>query len=529
MKSSILTCITAITLLAALAVAVRLRLAAQEQPAVQGADAQHTRYKVIAIGTLGGPTSYPSISRPGYQIITNSGIVGLSADNSIPDPSPPNCANPHCFVSHTARWEKGVLTDLGTLPGVGFSSGASAGNARGWIAGASGTTDPLTGMPVGRAVLWRDGQIIDLGNFGGTVSLAITLNNAGQVVGAAINTIPDPFPLFAPPTQSRAFLWQDGVMHDLDTLGGPDAMALSINERGQVAGISYTDPNETINPTTGMPTVHAFLWHGTMTDLGTLGGTVSGPGYPGGEGSLLVNNRGQVIGDSSLSGDQTFHPFLWDHGVLRDLGTLGGDNGAAVWLTDTGEVVGYADLPGSQDHDAFLWRNGVMTDLGNLGGDSAGFMMNSRGQIVGRSRLHLTPSNCPSQSRECIRHAFLWENGAMLDLNTLTPPGSNMLLYEADNINERGEIVAWALPADCDNRDLCGQLVLLVPCDANDPSGCENANVSTSAATQNNPAPSFNSSTISPLRRPTASGMGAWRARLAQRYHIPGALTRPAE
>jgi probable HAF family extracellular repeat protein len=523
MKSRTLTRITAMTLFAALAVPVGLRFAAQEQ------GKEHTRYKVIAIGTLGGPTSYPSISRPGYQIITNSGIVGLSADTSIPDPYAPNCANPDCFVSHTARWEKGVLIDLGTLPGVDFSSGASASNARGWIAGASGTTDPLTGMPVGRAVLWRDGQILDLGNFGGTVSLAITLNNAGQVVGAAINSIPDPFPLFAPPTQSRAFLWQNGVMHDLGTLGGPDAMALSINERGQVAGISYTDPNETINPTTGMPTVHPFLWdHGRMIDLGTLGGTLGGIGGPF-ESSLLVNNRGQVMSTSSLAGDQIFHPFLWDHGVLSDLGTLGGDNGAGIWLTDTGEVLGMADLPGSQVQDAFLWRYGIMTDLGSLGGSaSAAFMMNSRGQIVGKSRLR-TSFNCGggSQSRDCIRHAFLWENGEMLDLNALVPP-NNMVLYEADNINERGEIVAWALPAGCDDRDLCGQLVLLVPCEANDASGCQNADVSTTAAAQSNPAPTTNYVTTSTQVRPAPSGiLAGWRARLAQRYHLPGSVTGP--
>jgi len=311
--------------------------------------AQQNRYRVIPIGTFGGPSSYPSISRPGYQIITNSGILGMTADISTPDPFAPNCANPDSFVSHTARWQKGVLTDLGTLPGVGFSSGASAINSHGWIARASGTTDPSTGDPVSRAVLWKDDRTIDLGNFGGPVSLAITLNNAGQVVGAAINTTPDAFPLFAPPTRSRAFIWQNGVMRDLGTLGGPDAMALSINERGQVAGMSYTDPDETMNPTTGMPTVHAFVWdHNTMTDLGTLGGTVSGPGYPGGEGSSIVNNRDQVIGDASLAGDQIFHPFLWDHGKLKDLGTLGGDNGAAVWLTDAGEVLGEADLPGSQ-------------------------------------------------------------------------------------------------------------------------------------------------------------------------------------
>src|SRR5437870_13697417 len=54
MKSRTMTCITAMTLFAALAIAVRLRLAAQEAPAAQGQATAHTRYKLIDIGTFGG-------------------------------------------------------------------------------------------------------------------------------------------------------------------------------------------------------------------------------------------------------------------------------------------------------------------------------------------------------------------------------------------------------------------------------------------------------------------------------------------
>jgi probable HAF family extracellular repeat protein len=262
-----------------------------------------------------------------------------------------------------------------------------------------------------------------------------------------------------------------------------------------------------------------------MTDLGTLGGTLSGEFLLNtGASSLLVNNRGQVIGQSTLAGDQVVHPFLWSHGVMRDLGTLGGDNGAPVWLTDNGQVVGDADLPGSQHHDAFLWRNGVMTDLGNLGGNSVAFMMNARGQIVGRSRLTKTPLNCPDNvdRQACIRHAFLWENGEMLDLNGLVPP-SNMVLYEADSINERGEIVVGVLPADCDNSYLCGQFVLLVPCGAGKASACESADANITAATQSNPVPITNNARTSTQVSPMPGGiLAGWRTRMAERYHLSG-------
>jgi probable HAF family extracellular repeat protein len=483
--------------------------------------AQRSRYKLIDLGTFGGfagviaPTVAGGAENPGRGLSANGIIVG-TAETALPDPFAPNCATPNCLATHAYRWDSGALTDLGTLQGVSsdLSSGAAWINDRGWIAGFSyvGGLDPLSGSPASRAVLWKNGQIVDLGNLGEDFGGATALNNHGQVVGFSWNGIPNAVGIFGNPNENRAFLWQNGAMQDLGTLCqadgvcGVDAGAFAVNEKGQIAGVSAT--NTTPNSTTGIPTVHPFIWdRGTMIDIGTLGGTGSGVDGP----TILLNNRGQVAGTSTLEGDMTYHPFLWEHGIMKDLGTLGGDTGFVTWITDAGDVIGTADLPGpsgGQSHHAFLWRNAVKTDLGSLGGSSHAEGINSRGQIVGRSKP--TPDSP-------VQHAFLWENGGpMVDLNTLIPTNSSLLLEEGGNINDRGEIAGRGLPAGCDDVDACGHVFLLIPCD-NDTS-CSEADVVSDATRQPTALISKTSTASAHALRTRMSFMTTWRERLAQRY-----------
>ncbi len=413
---------------------------------------QHPRYKLVDLGTLGGPSS--GVTGAGDKSVNNNATVVGAADTANPDPFDPNCFTASCFVQHAFKWQNGVLTDLGALPG-GASSVAIYINERGEIAGLSqnGLVDPLTGLPESIAVLWKDGQIFNLGTLGGNESIATALNNRGQVVGGAANTIPDPFslsavignPVFA--TQTRAFLWDNGVMVDLGTLGGPDSSSGLVNEHGQVAGVSYID--STPNGITRIPTVRPFLWEkGHMFDLGSLGGafaTVSG-----------LNERGDVVGEMSLPGEESQHPYFWARGRLTDLGTLGGSSGEVADVNDAGEVVGDADLPNGL-HDAFLWKNGVMTDLGNLGITSAAHDLNSRGQVVGGSRVSFQGTQL---------NAFLWENGGpMLDLNTLIPADSTLHLVYANRISDSGVIDGVGLPPGVAFEDINtrGHAFLLIP------------------------------------------------------------------
>jgi probable HAF family extracellular repeat protein len=374
-----ITFITGLALLFA-ALALPLRLAAQDkQNNNQNPNRRHHHYQLIDTGTLGGATS--SLGFEGERDINNRGTVVSLAETTIPDPYAPNCFFADCFVGHAVDWRNGVLTDLGALPGVN-NSGPLRISDSGLISGISqnGLIDPLTGNPEFQAVLFKDGSVVNLGTLGGNESAAFGVNDRGQVVGCAANAVPDSFGFCFGAQQSRAFLWQNGVLQDLGTLGGPDALAGLVNERGQVAGWALLD--STPNPITGIPTQHPFLWeNGKMRDLGTIGGTAV----------FLINdlnNQGQVVGGMNVAGDQSFHPFLWDGQSLRDLGTLGGIFGSANSLNEAGEVVGFGDLQGDTRSHAALWTQmGRIIDLGTVGGDpcSIAYAINSKVWIVGAS------------------------------------------------------------------------------------------------------------------------------------------------
>jgi probable HAF family extracellular repeat protein len=474
-------------------------------------NSQTPRYRLIDLGTFGGPASYltdPGNGR-GILVLNNQGMVAGRASTSTPDPGAPNaCSDSDCFLSHAFRWSDGVLTDLGTLPGGNFSQ-ASGINARGWVVvgGANGEIDPLTGSPVFRGALWKDGQLIDLGTLDGGLEVnAVYVNNGGQVVGfASVGTNPDPsgFSFLIAPI--HPFIWKDGVMRDLGTFGGADALpAPNCNNQREnlVTGVFFGSAPD---PNTGMYPVSAFLWdNGKAINIGTLGGTELFE-------LLCANNAGQVAGGSTLAGDLIMHAFLWDKGSMHDLGTLGGTFSIASWLNDAGEVVGGATTPDDASFHATLWRHGQIVDLGTLEGDCASFALanNAQGQILGESY------SCDGTGQR----TFLWDKGVIIDLNTVIPPGSNLQLAWATNINDRGEIVGRGLPPGCfedDQSRTCGHAFLLVPCDAAGAEGCQgNADA---AAGINSATAKTNMATASPDPQRTKEFVDRLRARLAQRF-----------
>jgi len=442
------------------------------------AQASYHHYVAIDMGTLGGPSSSGCV--PDCRYLNNQSAVIFRSETANPDPFGSNPINVFDLgdLEYAVIWQNGSVIQLNPLV-AGYSTFANWVSDSGIVAGLAenGQIDPLTTSPETVATIWYQGFAWTLGTLGGASSAAEGVNNVGQVVGAAATPVADPnaagfnnyySPWFSVATEQHAFLWQDGFLFDLGTLGGTDSVAVGINQSGQVAG--YALLNTPVNSSTGIPTMHAFLWqNGTMSDLGSLGGTVSQAAF--------INDSGQVIGTATLAGDQTTHSFIWQNGTMTDLGTLGGDNATAIWINNAGQAVGYAQLAGDSSTHAFLWQNGTMTDLGTVGTDacSAAYSINSSGQVVGDSG-----SACGGHP---FKRGFIWQpGGTMVDVSTLyTPLANGWTLGGICCINDRGEMLGTGTLPNGDDH-----VVFFIPCDSNHPNvtGCDYTTVTPPAVAQ---------------------------------------------
>ena len=243
------------------------------------------------------------------------------------------------------------------------------------------------------AAVWQGDRIIVLPTLGGNNSTVGNVNNRGQIPGDAESAIADPSCASRVPSQKlryQAVVWEPG-RHRVRALPLPGrdtvSLALWMNDRGQVVGTSGNCSNTNPPPIAGGQ--HSVLWEtdGSPVDLGNLGSSVENA-------ALAINNPGQVVGASSLRNDSTpfngTHAFVWtrQHG-MKDLGTLAGDVASgAVSINDAGEIVGIS-IDAEGNPRAVYWHRGRPVDLNTQVASGSNLYLlwaadvNNRGEIAG--------------------------------------------------------------------------------------------------------------------------------------------------
>jgi len=210
-------------------------------------------------------------------------------------------------------------------------------------------------------------------------------------------------------------VWKDGLAYDLSPLSGYDyAEVFGINNCGELAGESLN--GNWLAPSQMRATV--FYEDGSATDLGTLGGNNAA--------AVDINDQGHITGVAQKADGQS-RAFLYKDGVMHDLGTLGGSTSNANGINNKDEVAGRAFTETGAIR-GFLYSQGQMINLGTLGGaSSVAFDVNDRSEVVGFSRI---PNG---QAR-----AFLWKDGVMQDLGALGGIDSRAI-----SINNKGEVIGY--------------------------------------------------------------------------------------
>ena len=276
------------------------------------------------------------------------------------------------------------VVDLGSLGGssaeaFGLNASGQAvgavttpfGDVRAFSSSGSGMSNLFEGQAAG---VNTSGQIAGTQYIGGDPYATLGSNGTAQsIAGGYAMAVDDAGDVAGMLANGHAFRTSNGSIDDLGTLpGGAWTAAYAMNSAGEIAG--YGD--------IGGGTFRGFIWSpgGGYQVLGTLGGMNS---Y-----AMAISATGEIAGSAQLA-NGTIHAFVFNGGTLTDLGTLGGSS-YAYGVNDAGEVVGYS-MVGGVDH-AFVFVDGTMIDLNSL--IPAGWILteayaiNYSGQIVGSGILN---------------------------------------------------------------------------------------------------------------------------------------------
>jgi probable HAF family extracellular repeat protein len=327
-------------------------------------------------------------------------------------------------------------------------------NNRSIVAGYSNQPDNMSR----HAAVWRNDAshtLIDLGTLGGPNSSVTwnVKNDRGLIAGIAQTDMPDPLgelwssAFFYPGPNNfgfinRGFVWQNGKMRGLGTLGGNHSFAAGANNRDEVVGWAE---NNCHDDTCVPPQILQFrpvVWgprKDQIRELPLIAGDTSGA-------ATAINDQHVAVGISGIC-DQAVgrytakHAVFWSKGGVTDIGNLG----AEFWNTPTainqaGTIVGFAGVPGFPEGDflhAFIWtESGGIQPLDPLPGDldSEAYGINNSGTVVGVS--------CDAVG---VCKGVRWDDGVVTDLNTLKQSGFPDRLETAKDINDQGEITGRAI------------------------------------------------------------------------------------
>jgi probable HAF family extracellular repeat protein len=349
-------------------------------------------------------------------------------------------------LAQTPAYEIRYLLGLG-----GTHSRGNSINNDGWVAGYSHLDDSYR-----HAALWLGETPIDLGALGSknkpkNSNVAWPVKNTqGLIVGISQTDSPDPWGEnwscsgFFPPTTATGyrclgFAWENGAMRALPTLGGTHGYAAAANNLRQIVGWAENTVRDPLHCTP--PQIFQFravVWGPQGNRIHEL------PILPEDNSSAAtaINDRGQIVGisgdcDDAIGSATARNAVLWDNGTVTELPNLGGDEwNTPTAINENGDIAGFSDHVGDLITEAVLWTPaGTLQALGFLYEDhtlSEAFGLNNHRQAVGLS--------CGAECR-----AFLWQDGAMLDLNELIAPDDSVLLTHAMDINDDGVITGRAL------------------------------------------------------------------------------------
>jgi len=251
------------------------------------------------------------------------------------------------------------------------------------------------------AVLWQDGEMIDLGAPPDLWALAI--NDRGEIVIGVWHPYSGP---------SDVYYWYRGEL----TMIVPDATVRDINARGQVLGFLRRDAATDL----------AFVWEdGELTFLDPLPGNTASR-------AEAMNQKGEVVGFSAWGDSGVYAQFWESDGDTYLLPAPEGYAGRAMAINNRGLAAGRVELSGRVDQQAVLWQDGQLLELDDAGGFGSGVHdMNSGGMMAG----YYTPPD--GEERPAL---WLGNDHHLVDLGL--PQGDEYAgPARAFAVNERGVVV----------------------------------------------------------------------------------------